>query len=257
MTGGDGLRARGVRVGYGGRHVLAGIDLQLAPGSAVGLLGRSGAGKTTLVQVLAGRMRPEHGQVALDGHNVSRPTLRDKKTLRARIRMVSQNGQGTIDPTFTVEKVVRGALEDARRAGRSSGAHPGDVLARVEAPERLLPRRFGTLSGGERQRVALAQALATRPDVLLLDEPLTAVDPGERDRVAATIAAIVAESGATLFLASHDLRLLDRLTGTVHVLAEGRLVEHGPLAALLRDPQHAATREVVDAVPELMTARPA
>ena len=250
------LRARGVRLGWTTRHVLAGIDLELPPGATVGLLGASGVGKTTLLEVLAGRLRPEHGEVLLDGRSVSKPALRDKKSLRARIRLVTQNGQGSIDPTATVERVVRGALVEARKAGRSTGAHPADVLATVEAPERLLPRRFGTLSGGEKQRVALAQALATRPEVLLLDEPLTAVDPGERDRVAATIAAVTAELGTTLFLASHDLRLLDRLTEEVHVLAGGQLVESGPLPQLLADPEHAATRDVVEAMPELFAARP-
>lgn len=256
MTATGTLSARGIRVGYGGQHVLSGIDLDLAPGSAVGLLGRSGAGKTTLVEVLAGRMRPEHGHVTLDGRSVSKPGIRDKKIIRALVRSVSQNGQGMIDPLHTVERVMRSALDEARRAGRSTGAGAAEVLATVQAPAHLLPRRFGTLSGGEKQRVALAQALATRPDVLLLDEPLTAVDPSERDRVAATIAAIAAEHGTTLFLASHDLHLLERLTDEVHVLADGRLVERGPLSRVLRDPQHSATREIAEALPALLAARP-
>ena len=256
MTAQGTLTARGIRVGYGGRHVLAGIDLELPPGSALGVLGRSGAGKTTLVQVLSGRMRPEFGQVTLDGHTVSKPGRRDKKIVRARVRSVSQNGQGTIDPLHTVDRVMRSALDEARRAGRSTGADAAEVLATVQAPAHLLPRRFGTLSGGEKQRVAIAAAVATRPDVLLLDEPLTAVDPGERDRVAATIAAIAAEHGTTLFLASHDLHLLERLTDEVVVLADGKIVERGPLARLLDDPAHPATREVAEAVPQLLAARP-
>lgn len=250
------LRARGIRVGYGGQHVLAGVDLELAPRSAVGVMGRSGVGKTTLVEVLSGRMRPEHGQVTLNGTSVTRPSLRDKKSIKARVRAISQNGQGSIDGTFTVERVLRKALDEARKAGRSTGARAPDVLAAVEAPGTLLPRRFSTLSGGEKQRVALAQALATRPDVLLLDEPLTAVDPGERDRVADMIAALATEYGMTLFLASHDLRLLRRLTDEVHVLARGILVESGPLDQLLTDPQHEATREVAEALPELYVDRP-
>ena len=244
------LQARGVWAGFGERPALAGIDLDLGPGDAVGLIGRSGVGKSTLIEVLAGALEPSRGSVTFDGRRVAKPSRRDRKTLRARLRVVHQNGQDAADPLVTVEKAVKGALDEARAAGRSTGADVETAVAEMELPTHLLRRRIGTLSGGERQRLALALALATRPEVLLLDEPLTAIDQATRRHLTDVLARRVAADRTALLLASHDVRLVERLTTTVHVLADGRLVEHGPLAEVLANPQHEDTKEFVGALPE-------
>ena len=244
------LQARDVWAGYGGAAVLAGVDLDVSPGDTVGLLGLSGVGKSTLVQVLAGALVPSRGSVTFDGRRVAKPARRDRKTLRARLRTVYQNGLANADPEHTVERVLRTALDEARAAGRSTGGDAAAALAVVELPTHVLRRKVGTLSGGERQRLALASALAARPDVLLLDEPLTALDPSMRHHVAERIAALVGPAGIGLLLASHDVRLLEQLTSQVHVLAEGRLVQSGSLRDVLAEPVHPDTREFVDALPE-------
>ncbi|MFC8191184.1 ATP-binding cassette domain-containing protein [Cellulomonas sp. NPDC057328] len=249
------LQATGVRAGYGGPAVLDGVDLTLRPGDAVGLLGRSGVGKSTLVEILGGHMRPAQGQVTLDGVNVGKPPLRQKKVVRARLRTVHQNGLAGIDPQRTVEKTLTDAFTEARKAGRSTNHDVEAALGVVGLPIRFVTRTVQSLSGGERQRVAIARALAARPDLLLLDEPLTAVDQAMREEVAADVRALVRADGIGLLVASHDVRLLERLTDTVHVLAEGRLVESGPLRALLRDPQHPDTRALVEALPEAVAGR--
>ena len=244
------LQARGIWAGFGATEVLSGVDLILGTGDAVGLIGRSGVGKSTLVEILAGASAPTRGSVTFDGRTVFKPARRDKKTLRARVRVVHQNGHGAADPVVTVEKAVKGALDEARAAGRSRGLGVEEALADMELPGHLRGRRVGTLSGGERQRLALSLALATRPEILLLDEPLTAIDQTTRYRLAGVLADRLAADGAGLLLASHDVRLVEQLTRTVHVLAEGRLVEHGPLREVLAHPQHADTREFVAALPE-------
>ena len=244
------LQARDVWAGFGERPVLAGVGLDLGPGDAVGLIGRSGVGKSTLVEILAGAVEPSRGSVTFDGRRVFKPSRRDKKTLRARVRVVHQNGHDAADPMVTVEKAVKGALDEARAAGRSTGLDVAAALDDAELPAHLLPRRVGTLSGGERQRLALTLALATRPEVLLLDEPLTALDQATRTRLAARLADRLAADGTGLLLASHDVRLVEQLTTTVHVLADGRFVEHGPLSEVLANPQHADTKEFVAALPE-------
>lgn len=244
------LLARGVWAGYGGDLVLAGVDLDLAPGDAVGLIGRSGVGKTTLVEILAGAAEPSRGFVTFDGSPVAKPRRRDRKTLRARVRVVHQNGHDAADPMLTVEKAVKHALDEARAAGRSTGMDVEAAIVDVELPTRMLRRRVGTLSGGERQRLALALALATRPEVVLLDEPLTAIDQGTRHHIAGRLAERFAEDHIGVLVASHDVRLVEDLTRTVHVLADGKLVEHGPLGQVLADPQHPDTKEFVAALPE-------
>ncbi|MDQ0425850.1 ATP-binding cassette domain-containing protein [Cellulomonas iranensis] len=250
------LEATDVWAGYGGPPVLAGVDLTLRPGDAVGLLGRSGVGKSTLVEILGGGMRPAQGQVTLDGIPVGKTPMRRRKEVKARLRTVHQNGLAGIDVQRTVEQTVQDAFTEARKAGRTTSNDVEAALAVVGMPIRFVTRRVGTLSGGERQRVAIARALAARPDLLLLDEPLTAVDPAMREEIAGDIRDLVRADGIGLLVASHDVRLLDRLTSHVLVLAEGAIVESGPLRDVLRDPQHPETRALAEAVPEAFGARP-
>lgn len=250
------LEATDVWAGYGGPPVLAGVDLTLRPGDAVGLLGRSGVGKTTLVEILGGGMRAAQGHVTLDGVPVGRTPMRRRKDVRARLRTVHQNGLAGIDVQRTVEQTIQDAFTEARKAGRTTSNDVEQALGVVGLPIRFVTRRVGTLSGGERQRLAIARALATRPDVLLLDEPLTAVDQAMRETVAADVRDLVRADGIGLLVASHDVRLLDRLTTHVLVLAEGTIVEQGPIREVLRDPQHADTREIAASVPDVVAGRP-
>jgi ABC-type glutathione transport system ATPase component len=250
MSGTDGvLEARDVWAAYGSTSVLQGVDLTVRPGDAVGLLGRSGIGKSTLLELLGGAARPDRGQVTFSGRPTHKPPRRDRKAFKARLRTVHQNGLVGIDALHTVERVLSSALGDARSAGRSTGRDVDEVLALLDLPIGYATRRVGTLSGGERQRLAIAHAVATRPDLVLLDEPLTAVDPGMRDDLADRLAELVGAEGIGLLVASHDVRLLDRLTRHVHVLADGRLVESGPLREVLADPEHEDTRALVAALP--------
>ncbi len=247
------LAAQDVWAGYGGAPVLAGASLSVAPGETVGLIGRSGAGKSTLVQVLLGKHKTTQGRATYGGRPVARMSRKEAKAFRSVVRAVHQDGLSGADPRASVEKLLAGTLNDARKAGRATGQEPADVLARVGLEPRYLGRTLYSLSGGERQRVVLADALATRPEILLLDEPATALDPALRDAVADQVAGL-AETGVGLLVVSHDLRLVDRLATTVHVLGEGRVVESGPLRTLLSAPQHEETRALAEAFPEAVAS---
>jgi ABC-type glutathione transport system ATPase component len=247
------LAAHDVWAGYGGSPVLAGVSLSVAPGETVGIVGRSGVGKSTLVQVLLGRQKTTQGRATYGARPVARMSRKETKSFRSLVRAVHQNGMVGVDSRTTVEKILDATLKDARKAGRASGQEPADVLARVGLEPRYLPRTLHSLSGGEKQRLALADALASRPEILVLDEPATALDPALRDAVADQLLGL-ADAGVGLLVVSHDLRMVDRLTDTVHVLAEGRIVESGPLRGLLADPQHEDTRELAAAFPEAVSA---
>ncbi|WP_402462442.1 ABC transporter ATP-binding protein [Isoptericola aurantiacus] len=245
------LRATGLAAGYGGRDVVHGIDLELTHGAPpVGIIGSSGAGKSTIVRALVGLVKPTQGHVTWSGRTVTRVGLRDKKAFRAQVRRVAQEGIADVDPRSTVDRVLGKALTEARRAGTPNGSTVTELLADVALEGRFAPRQVGTLAGGEKQRVALALALATRPAALLLDEPLTAVDPAMRGEVVRRLGEATAAQGTAVLLVTHDLELVERLCPTVHVLADGTFVASGPLSAVLADAEHPAVRGLAEAAPQ-------
>lgn len=244
------LRAERLTAGYGGPDVVRGVDLELATGAPpVAIVGASGAGKSTIVSTLVGQVRPTAGRVTWSGRTVTRVPMREKKHFRAQVRRVAQEGLTGVDPRWTVDRAVTAALTEARRAGTPSGRTVTDLLSDVALEHRFAARTVGSLSGGERQRLALAVALATRPAVLLLDEPLTAVDPGMRGEVVRRLADATAAVGTAVLLVSHDLELVGRLCPTVHVLADGTFVASGPLHEVLATSPHAAVRDLAEAAP--------
>lgn len=247
------LRANGLVVGYGGPAILEGVDLELLPGAEpVGVVGESGAGKSTLVQALLGQIRIREGHVTFEGRTVAKLGRRDKKRFRAAVRTVAQNGLD-VDLRWTVDRAVSGALTDARRAGRASGRTVADLLDDVALEPHFAKRTVYSLSGGEKQRLALALALATRPEALLLDEPLTAVDPAMRGEIVRRLTEATRTEGTAVLLVSHDVELVGRLCPTVHVLADGTFVTSGPLGDVLasgtHDGAHPAVRGLADAAP--------
>lgn len=244
------LRTQDLWAGYPGAEVLRGIDLEITAGSpSIGIIGPSGVGKTTLVRALAGELRPTRGSVTIDDRPVHRLPRGQKKSFRAAVRFVSQDSLTVSDPRLTATRHLTIALGEARKAGRSHGTTVVELLDAVALPPAFATRRLVTLSGGEKQRVALATAVATRPEILVLDEPLTAVDPQARMDLVRRLTPLVSELGSTVVLVSHDLELVERTTESVHMLAEGTLVASGPLGELLARHDHPAIRELAEAAP--------
>ncbi|GAA1292990.1 ABC transporter ATP-binding protein [Brachybacterium alimentarium] len=245
------LTAASLHAGYPGEEVLTGVDLSISAGDApLGLLGPSGAGKTTLIQVLSGELRPSSGQVTLDGRSVHKLRGKDRKSFRAAVRFVSQYAMTISDPRETADSRLQLAAKEARKGGRTHAVSPAEMLSGVGLGEHFLTRRMMTLSGGEKQRVALATALATRPEILVLDEPLTAVDPGMRGEISTALRGLIEQLGIGVLIASHDTELLQRMCPQVAFLGGGRILARGTLPEVLAHTEHDEIRDLAESAPQ-------
>jgi peptide/nickel transport system ATP-binding protein len=244
---GRGLRRTFALPGGGRLDAVADVDVQVHAGEAVGLVGESGSGKTTLARLLLAADVPDAGEVLLDGRPWSALAERERRPLRPGVRLVPQDPLGTVDPRLTVREVLRDALARAPRPPADRDAAAAGLLARVHLPDAVLDRRPRTLSGGQRQRVAIARALAPEPRVLLLDEPVSALDVQVQAAVLDLLVELRRAQGPAMVLVSHDLGVIRRVCDRVLVMSGGRVVEDGPVADVLGAPRHPVTRDLVAA----------
>ncbi|WP_371300509.1 ABC transporter ATP-binding protein [Cellulomonas sp. Y8] len=245
----DGLRRVFPLPGGGAVTAVDGVDVAVRAGEAVGLVGESGSGKTTLARLLLAADAPDAGEVLLDGRPWSALPERERRGLRSGVRLVPQDPLGTVDPRSTVRAVLRAALATGPRppvrADRDAAA--AALLARVHLPAAVLDRRPRTLSGGQRQRVAIARALASEPRVLLLDEPVSALDVQVQAAILDLLVELRRDTGVAMVLVSHDLGVIRRVCDRVLVMSAGRVVEQGPVPDVFGAPAHPVTRDLLAA----------
>lgn len=220
------------------------VSLTLQRGRTLGIVGESGAGKTTLARLLLGLETPDAGSVQLAGEPWNPLPERARRGRRRRIQLVPQNPAAAFDPRWSIGRGLREALAVA---GVRDRERVGELLRLVELDPALAARRPRELSGGQRQRAALARALATGADILILDEPLSALDVAVQRKMLALLERLQDELGLAIALISHDLAVVRRLADEVLVLRDGRAVEHGSVRSVLEDPQHPFTRELIAA----------
>ena len=248
----DALQLQGLSVAWRGREVLHGIDLQIAPGEILGLVGESGSGKSTLAYATL-RYLPggeiTAGRVMVGGVDVRALDATGLRALRGRqASMVFQDPSAALNPTLRLGEQL---AESLRRAeGGRTDAHA--LLRQVGLPDpaRLLPRFPHQVSGGEKQRLMIAMALATRPALLLCDEPTTALDTTTASGIVDQLRELRDQTGLAILFISHDLGTTARLADRVAVLQAGRLVESGPRTTVLAKPEHPYTRALLDATPD-------
>jgi peptide/nickel transport system ATP-binding protein len=228
------------------------VSFDVRHGQSVGIVGESGSGKSTLVRLLAGLDHATSGSVTISGVNLATATSRQARAVRDTVAMVFQDPASSLDPRMTVAQIVAEPLRGISRAERDHRA--GEMLASVGLSTDSLRRYPHQFSGGERQRISLARALVTRPQLLIADEPVSALDVSVRARVLALLDDLVDEYNLTLVLVSHDLAVVQRICDTVLVMSNGAIVEAGPTDEVYNHPQHAYTRTLVAATPTLRDA---
>ena len=227
------------------------VDVDVRAHSALGIIGESGSGKSTLVRLLLGLDTATAGTVEFDGRPVdgSAPA-RSLHWLRRRTGIVFQDPYGSLDPRMSVGRIVGEPLSALEIPG-DHRARVREVLDDVGLPADAAERFPHEFSGGQRQRIALARALVHRPDVLVGDEPLSALDVTVRAQILDLIRGLRQQNGLTLVMVSHDIGVVQNLCDDVVVMTEGRVVEEGPTEKVLLDPQVAYTRRLLASIPAI------
>ncbi|MEU8663631.1 ABC transporter ATP-binding protein [Actinoplanes philippinensis] len=244
------LVASGVTRYYGRRRVLDGVDLAVAAGDRLGILGASGAGKSTLLRLLLAVEAPDAGDIRFRDRRVRPARPGTLGWFRRAVQLVPQDPYGSLSPRMTVAEIIAEPLECLRVAG-DHRERVAEMLSAVGLDPALAGRRPSALSGGQRQRVAVARALAPRPEVLVADEPVSALDATVRVQVLDLLREASARTGAALIMVSHDVAAVRRVCTAVAVLDRGRIAESGTVTDVLDRPATDATRDLLAAVPRL------
>jgi oligopeptide/dipeptide ABC transporter ATP-binding protein len=228
------------------------VDLTIGRGEAVGVVGESGCGKSTLGRLLLHLLPPTSGQIVFDGCALRDLAPAMRRRLRARMQMVFQDPYGSLDPRRTAGSQIADGLLIHGLADRTQARERvGDLLRRVGLDAGHAERLPHEFSGGQRQRIAIARALATEPDFIVADEPVSALDVSVQAQIVSLLADLRTSFGLALLFISHDLHVVRHLCARVVVMYLGRIVEEGPSAELFHAPAHPYTRALIAATPSI------
>jgi len=253
------LQVENLEVHYGlrrrRRSALNGVSLNVAPGETVGIIGETGSGKSTLARAVLGLVRASAGSIVVGGEDIGAYGPRQWRALRRRgvIQYVFQDPLRSLDPDLTIEASLAEPLILQGVSREEAATRVRAFLSRVRLDEELLDRLPGELSGGQRQRVAVARALVTDPRLVILDEPVSALDSANRVQILQILKERRADGVALVFI-SHDLGSVAGIADRIAVLYRGELVEVGAARDVIGAPQHPYTRLLVGSAPTLHTA---
>jgi phospholipid/cholesterol/gamma-HCH transport system ATP-binding protein len=233
MTATPKIRLSGVKKRFGDKVVLDGVDLEVAPGESVIIIGGSGTGKSVALKCILGLLEPEAGTIEIDGEDVTKLNGRERERVNAKIGMLFQ-GAALFDSLPVWENVAFGLIEGKGADRASAKADALKALAQVGLTEDVGEMSPADLSGGMRKRVGLARAVCAKPEILFFDEPTTGLDPIMGDVINELIVKTVHEMGATALTITHDMASARKIGHRIAMLHQGRIIWAGPVAEVDR-----------------------
>ena len=239
------IAVEALRKSFGRRVAVDDVSLEVRRGRTLAVVGESGSGKTTLARLLVGVDDPDAGSLRFDGRPWSSRVARG--AARTRVQLVQQNPWGALDPRWTIGRTLTEAVAAGGVARPARRAAVAALLEEVGLSPAFVRRRPAQLSGGQRQRVAIARALAVSPDLLVLDEPVSALDASVRARILDRLLALQAERDLAMVFVTHDLDVVAGIADDVIVMKDGRVVDSGTVSCVFADPRHPFTRELLAA----------
>ncbi|OCX58180.1 peptide ABC transporter ATP-binding protein [Thioclava sp. SK-1] len=235
---------------------LDGVNLKIARGETLGVVGESGCGKSTLGRIMMGLDRASRGRVLFEGHNLNEINGADQRRLTKRMQLIFQDPFGSLDPRRSVGAQIADGLHNHAIVAKSQIAPEVDRLLDLVGLDRSAStRRPHEFSGGQRQRIAVARALAPRPEFIVADEPVSALDVSIQAQIVNLLADLRHELDLAMLFISHDLHVVRHLCSRLIVMYLGRVVEDGPADEIFRAPQHPYTQALLGATPSLKRPR--
>ena len=227
------------------------VSLAIPKGTTLGLVGESGSGKTTTARMILGLTPPDTGTVKIFGHQFAPAKEAERRKLRDQLGAIYQDPLASFDPRYSVSQILVNALSGGTTSrSRQYRTRAKELLDMVELSSEVLSRNPRELSGGQRQRLAIARALAPEPSVLILDEPVSALDVSVQATVLDLLDQIQLETGTSYLFITHDLAVVEHMSDMIAVMTQGRLVETGTADQIIHRPTHPYTQELIAAAPE-------